>query len=235
MTRVRAAEPGGLRVILCLKFARQAGFSKVAECKRVLIADERVLHSVDVSGSFDFMVEAEHTELASYQKMLDDLGVRFGDLIEYIEASFICRRYLREEERDSPHLWVPAPSGLQRLEHAQIDKVTAEGDYVRVHSNAASWLLHTTMGKTFEQLGSEHFLQFSRSLIVRADFVDRLTHHNRRWAALLNDGSRQRIAQSRSSRVISHLKTKSPVPKASSSMSYAQDESLHDVIENAVQ
>jgi hypothetical protein len=216
MTRVRATAPTELRVILCVKFNRQCHFSEVAELKRHLISNERVLHSVEASGSFDFMVELEHPNLADYQETLDGLTAHFEHLIEHYEASFICRRYLREEEQDSRHLWVPAASGIQRLEHAQVDKVSAEGDYVRVHSGAASWLLHMTMQKIFEELGSSRFLRLSRSLIVRADFIDRLMHDFRRWTAILHDGSRHPIAKSRSSRIVTQLKMRSSVGKAHS-------------------
>lgn len=234
MTRVRTTAPGGLRVILCLRFHQKAPFSKVAEFKRTLISDERVLHSVDVSGSFDFMLESEHPNLAGYQEMIDDLSGRFGDLIDHYEANFICRRYLREEDGEPGHLWIPAASGLQRLEHARIDKITAEGDYVRVHSGRASWLLHTTMGKIFEELGSERFLQLSRSLIVRTDFIDRLMHDYRRWTARLVDGSEHKIAKSRSASVIGRLKTESSPGKAGSATTRTPTESESKATEKAV-
>ena len=234
MTRVRATTPGRLRVILCVKFHQQARFAKVKEFKRVLISDERVLHSVDVSGSFDFMVEAEHQDLVGYQDMIDDLAARFGDLIEHYEASFICRRYLRGEARESRHLWVPAASGLQRLEHAQIDKVTAEGDYVRVHSGTSSWLLHMTLGKLVEELGSERFLQLSRSVVVRADSIERLMHDYRRWTARLTDGTEHRIAKSRSSYVLARLRIDSSGARKSPSIRDAQSETLQELIENPV-
>lgn len=209
MTTVRATSPRALRVILCLKFAHDAPFSEVAELKRALIENECILHSVEVSGSFDFMAEAEHSSLDSYQTMLDHFAAHFGHLVDHYEASFVCRRYLREEESAVRHFWVPTTAGMQRIEHSHIDKITAEGDYVRLHSGAASWLVHDTMKNILGQLDTDEFLRLSRSVIVRADFIDRLTHDYRRWNVRLFDGSAHPIAKSRSSRVIASLKTRS--------------------------
>jgi DNA-binding LytR/AlgR family response regulator len=234
VTSVRPISPSGLRVILCMKFSHQSSFKDLADFKHALISKEQVLHSVEVSGSFDFMIESEHPNLADYQEMVDGLAAHSGHLMEHYEASFICRRYLREGERDTRHLWVPADSGIQRLEHDQVDKVSAEGDYVRVHSGAASWLLHVTMGKIFEELGSDRFLQLSRSLIVRADSIARLVHESRRWTALLHDGSKHPIAKSRSSGIVAQLKADSSVGKADSPISALQDEISTKVAEKAV-
>ena len=111
MSRLRAAVPHGLRVILCLKFSHSAPFHELAEIKNALLQDENVLHSVEVSGSYDFMAEMQLADLADYQAMLDGFSARFGHLIEHYEASFICRRFVRESDGPSAHFWVPSGSG----------------------------------------------------------------------------------------------------------------------------
>lgn len=209
MTTVRAATPGELRVILCLKFKSGAPFTEVAELKRSLIEREQIVHSVEVSGSYDFMAEAECGDLAAYQALLDDFAAGFGHLVKRYEASFICRRYIRESDHPSNYLWVPNGSGMQRLEHRLIDKVAADGDYVKIHSGTATWLLHATMKKLVDQLDSARFLQINRSLIVRIDFIDRLAHDYRRWTVRLLDGTEYSVAKSRSSHVVSAIRVDS--------------------------
>lgn len=211
MTTVRTAPPGGLRVILCLKFNPHAAFKDVAACKRALIGNERVLHSVEVSGSFDFMFEADPGDLATYQTMLDDVAANWGHLLHQYEACFVCRRYVRAPDDAGRDLWLPTSSGVQRVAHGSIDKITAEGDYVRVHSGAQSWLLHSTMKRIADQFDPGRFFQIHRSLIVRADFVDRFRHHRRRWTVRLVDGSEHPVAKSRSASVVARLKVDSPV------------------------
>lgn len=234
MTTVRATSPLGLRVILCLKFAHGAPFAEIAELKRSLIQDERILHSIEVSGSFDFMAEAEHSSLAAYQVMLDEFAAHFGHLVEHYEASFVCRRYVREREAKSGWFWVPSAGGMQRIEHDHVDKVTAEGDYVRLHSGSASWLVHDTMKNILQQLPPEQFLRLSRSLIVRTGFIDRLTHHFRRWNVRLVDGSEHPIAKSRSSHVIASLKAHSSIPTKASTSRSASTEKSARVVEKEV-
>lgn len=208
MNRVRTVPQCGIRAILCLKFKQQAPYDRVAEFKQSLIASDEVLHSVDVSGSFDFMAEAECRDFTQYQDLLETMSLRYGDLVDHYEASFVCRRYVRQDADDPKdrHIWLPSGAGLQRLDHDRIDRVSAEGDYVRVHSGSASWLVHMTMRSIAEQLGSERFLRLSRSLIVRTDFIERLVHNSRRWFARLDDGSEHAIAKSRSAAVIARLK-----------------------------
>lgn len=235
VTSVRPISPGGLRVILCMKFSRQSSFKDMADFKHALISKEQVLHSVEVSGSFDFMVEAEHRDLAAFQSMMDELAERYGHLIDHYEASFVCRRYLREDDSPSRrHLWVPTRSGLRRLEPNQIDKITAEGDYIRLHCGTASWLLHNTMRCVADQLGSTSFLQLNRSVIVRANFIDRLIHKSKRWTARLIDGTELQVAKSRSSRIVAQLKIDSSHGKARSPVPAQQNEMSTKVAENAV-
>lgn len=211
MTRVRTASPRSLRTILCFKFLENASFSDIAALKHELIQDERVLHSVDATGSFDFIAEAELPSLASHQELLDSLSARFDHVTEHLNASLICRRYLRESEVDPGHFWVPSARGLQRLDHERLEKVTVEGDYVRLHSGGQGWMLHLTLKKVLEQLDPEHFVQLNRSVIVRTDMVHRLIRQNRRWIARLGDGSEHCVAQSRSSKVVARLKSESDV------------------------
>ena len=226
MSRLRAAVPGGLRVILCLKFAQSAPFHELAEMKQALLQDENVLHSVEVSGSYDFMAEMQLADLAAYQAMLDDFAGRFGHLIEHYEASFICRRFVREREAPAAHFWVPTASGMQRLDHDQITKVAAEGDYVRLHGAGGSWLLHSTMKKVVEQLDSHRFVQLSRSLVVRTDYIDRLIHYYRRWTVRLFDKTEHSIAKSRTARVLSELRAESSIAVADRSHKTEPNENL---------
>ena len=211
MSRLIAAVPGGLRVILCLKFANSAPFNAVAQLKRALIDDERVVHSVDVSGSYDFMAEVQLSDLTAYQAMLDHFAAEYGHLIEHYEASFICRRYVRERDRPSAHFWVPTAFGLQRVEHDRINMVTAEGDYVRVHVDSGSWLVHATMKSTLGRLDSHRFVRINRSTIVRIDFIERLIHYYRRWVVRLFDQSEHSIAKSRTARVLAELRADSSI------------------------
>lgn len=79
----------------------------------------------------------------------------------------------------------PSPSYLQRvLVHddrralfipvSTIDRVEAESNYVRVHVRGGSYRLRGTLGAFVERLDPAHFLQLSRSTLVRLDAVKEL-------------------------------------------------------------
>ena len=206
MTSVRATPPEGVRVVLCVKFAPGAPFEETAELKAALIHDPRVSNAMELVGAFEFIVELECPDGESCQTIVDKLAAGHGHLIERFEASFVCRQFARAGATTSHSLWVRSDMGRQRIDHSQIDQVTAEGDYVRIHSNGTSWLLHSTMTSIFEQLRRDGFLRISRSLIVRPDFIRKVTHQAGFWTVLLADGTRHRIARARTGEVLTALR-----------------------------
>ncbi|MFC7537921.1 Lrp/AsnC ligand binding domain-containing protein [Sphingomonas sp. GCM10030256] len=209
MTTEGAAQAAEIRVILCLRFADDGPFEEITHCKQALLASPQVLHCLEVSGTFHLMVEVAVADLGAYQSLLDDIINRFGRLLAHYEANFICRRYERQNDAQSHCLWVPCAEGRQRVDCDRIDKVVAEGDYVRIVSGSSEWLLHATLTSLAHQLESGEFVQLGRSVIVRIGFIARLIHHGRRWIARLADGSQHRIAKPRTVAVMAALKAAS--------------------------
>ena len=208
MTLVEAAPSNDMRVILCLKFDSRAPFDEVAAFKRALINCDYVLHSVEVSGSFDFIFEASLRDFADYHTHLERFADSMAALVERHEANFICRRFMRVPDREQA-IWVPCKDGRRRIDCASIDLVHAEGDYVRIHCGDQSWLLHDTMHHMREKLDRSQFLTLHRSTIANIDFIDRLIHRHHYWLALLANGTQQRIAKSQVAGVLAHLRTDS--------------------------
>ena len=220
MTSVRATPPEGVRVVICVKFAPGAPFEETAEMKSALIHDRRMSNVAELFGSFDLIAELACPDGESCQNIIDALAGQHGHLVERFEASFVSRQYARAEA-PLHSLWVRSDLGRQRIDHSQIDQVTAEGDYVRIHSGESSWLLHSTMKKIFEQLRHDGFLRISRSLIVRPDFIRKITHQAGFWTVLLADGTRHRIARARTGEVLTALRV------ARRSKSTAHRQTLH--------
>jgi two-component system, LytTR family, response regulator AlgR len=93
--------------------------------------------------------------------------------------------------------WVPDHSGLVRIAAADIERVTAERDYMRLHVGQRSWLIHRTIGKLEEDLDPALFLRVHRSVIVRRDTITALFRDDAgHWTARLRDGGEQRIGRS---------------------------------------
>jgi two-component system response regulator AlgR len=106
---------------------------------------------------------------------------------------------VREESAASPHLeefWVAEARGLVRLAAQDVDRVTAERDYMRLHVGKRSWLINHTIGRLEEELDPARFVRLHRSSIVRRDFVRALRHDDTgRWWAQLADGEEQKIGR----------------------------------------
>ncbi len=93
--------------------------------------------------------------------------------------------------------WVPDQSGLVRIAVRDVDRITAERDYMRLHVGRRSWLIYRTIAKLEAELDPELFIRVHRSAILRRDTIVGLTRDAAgHWAARLMDGSEQRIGRS---------------------------------------
>jgi two-component system response regulator AlgR len=105
----------------------------------------------------------------------------------------------------SSHLeefWASDLTGLVRIAARDIDRVSAERDYMRLHVGRRSWLIHHSMAALEEGLDPELFVRLHRSAIVRKDFIAGFTRNQSgRWIARLSDGEEQPVGRLYSDRV----------------------------------
>jgi two-component system, LytTR family, response regulator AlgR len=103
------------------------------------------------------------------------------------------------EADDSPwaeEFWVPYKSELRRIVAAEIDRVEAERDYMRLHVGPVSYLLHQTITGLEERLNPEEFIRLHRSHLVRRDWISGLRHDGGGvWMACLKCGTEIRIGR----------------------------------------
>ena len=98
--------------------------------------------------------------------------------------------------------WASDLSGLVRIASRDIDRVSAERDYMRLHVGRRSWLIHHSMNALEEGLDPELFVRLHRSAIVRKDFIAGFTRNpSGRWIARLADGAEQPVGRLYSDRV----------------------------------
>ena len=98
--------------------------------------------------------------------------------------------------------WASDRTGLVRIAASDVDRVSAERDYMRLHVGARSWLIHHSMASLEEQLDPAMFVRLHRSAIVRRDFIRGFSRNpSGRWVALLNDHSEQPVGRLYSDRV----------------------------------
>jgi DNA-binding LytR/AlgR family response regulator len=198
-------EASGLRVIVCVAFTQSASPDEISALKATVIACPSVLHAVEVTGTFDFLMELTVPDIATFNDRLKVVAACVATLVERYEVNFVSRRFTRKiSGRRS--IWLQGDEGLTRIDHALIDKVTAEGDYMRVHSNGRTWMLHATMRSLLDRLVGDDFIQLHRSTIVRANFIDEMIHRDGRWIAHLHDGTKESVAKSHVADTLGHLR-----------------------------
>jgi len=92
--------------------------------------------------------------------------------------------------------WASDQSGLVRISVQDIDKVSAERDYMRLHVGNRSWLVHHSMSKLEEGLDPERFVRLHRSAIVRRDFITGMRRDDSgSWYARLADEGEQKVGR----------------------------------------
>ena len=102
----------------------------------------------------------------------------------------------RDTSRYLDEFWASDLSGLVRIAARDIDRVSAERDYMRLHVGKRSWLIHHSMAALEDGLDPALFVRLHRSAIVRRDLVTGLRREeNGGWFARLADGSEQKVGR----------------------------------------
>jgi two-component system response regulator AlgR len=98
--------------------------------------------------------------------------------------------------RYAHEFWVSHRAELIRVAVADIERVEAERDYMRLHTNGRSYLLHQTISALEQRLDPERFQRIHRSHIVRSDLITGLRHEGGGvWQALLGEEHSMRIGR----------------------------------------
>lgn len=91
--------------------------------------------------------------------------------------------------------WASDHHGLTRISTRDIDRITAERDYMRLHAGKRSWLINDSLARLEQQLDPKEFVRLHRGAIVRRAFVTGLRHDDSGWTAKLADGSEQKVGR----------------------------------------
>jgi|tagenome__1003787_1003787.scaffolds.fasta_scaffold20754123_2 DNA-binding LytR/AlgR family response regulator len=213
MTAPQSVASDGIHVVVCVAFDHRIPPHEIAACRKAVINCPSVLSSMELSGTFDFMFEAVVPDMAAYKNALESCSAAVAKFASRFEVNFVCEQSVRAESTEQA-LWVPSEHGLMRLDCSVIDKVKAEGDYVRIHSDGRTWMLHTTMVEMLGRLSPDDFVQVHRSTIIRCSFIERLRYEGHVWTARLNDGSTERVAKSKAAQLLAKLRANSALPEA---------------------
>ena len=165
------------------------------------LADRRPCPAVIFVTAFDQFA------VAAFEVQAVDYLMKPVDPVRLEQALGRARSYLRHREEQpeipppggSRHLeefWASDLTGLVRIASRDIDRVSAERDYMRLHVGSRSWLIHHSMSALEEGLDPELFVRLHRSAIVRRDFIAGFQRNaSGRWIARLADGTEQPVGR----------------------------------------
>ena len=171
----------------------------------------RALAAQSPSPAVVFVTAFDQFAVAAFEVEAVDYLMKPVDPHRLQRALDRARLYLQQRggqpahDRVSPWLeefWASDLSGLVRIAARDVDRVSAERDYMRLHVARRSWLIHHSMAALEEGLDPELFVRLHRSAIVRKDFITGFTRNaSGRWAARLADGTEQPVGRLYSDRV----------------------------------
>ena len=171
---------------------------------RVLAREANPPALVFVTAHDSFAVEAFDLDAVDY--VLKPVA---PERLERAIARAVARRGERERASGSwlTEFWVPHRSELLRIAAADVDRIDAERDYVRLHvapgeGPPRSYLLLQTVSGLETRLDPAMFIRVHRSTILRRDRIAGLRHDGLGvWSAELADGSAVRIGRTYLARV----------------------------------
>lgn len=171
----------------------------------------RSLAALDPSPAVVFVTAFDQFAVAAFEVEAVDYLMKPVDPARLQRAIERARAYLHQRStQPAPgkssqwleEFWASDLSGLVRIAARDVDRVSAERDYMRLHVGRRSWLIHHSMAALEEGLDPELFVRLHRSAIVRKDFIAGFTRNpSGRWLARLRDGTEQPVGRLYSDRV----------------------------------
>jgi len=165
------------------------------------------------TGSVDYLlkpVEQERLRMALDRARtrieLRDAQMRVGELKTLVNTLRQSRRAALETRYEN-ELWVREGDSRVRIPVNLVERIEADGDYVRLHVGGRVRLLRAKLGELAEQLDPRLFVRVHRSEIVRHDLVAAIRRQDSgRAFAILPGGREVPISKRYLSRVVRTLR-----------------------------
>lgn len=164
------------------------------------LAVARALHESGASPAVIFVTAHDSFAVEAFDLDAVDYVLKpvTPERLDRAIARAVGRRSSRRSGRGEwlAEFWVPYRSELLRIAAADVDRIDAERDYVRLHVGERSYLMLQTVSGLEARLDPERFIRLHRSTILRRDRITGLRHDGLGvWSAELADGSGVRIGR----------------------------------------
>jgi two-component system, LytTR family, response regulator len=146
------------------------------------------------SGALDFI--SKPIRLSRLEQALDrarqaaeqrEARRRLAELSEQIEDL----KRSRADAAESHHIWVRSAGAMIRIAVADVDWIGAEGEYIRYHAGADSYLERGSLTEAADRFGGFGFVRIHRSAVANRDRI--VSIERTRWGnpvVQLHDGAR---------------------------------------------
>jgi two-component system, LytTR family, response regulator len=148
----------------------------------------------------------EALERARVRRELRDAQARVQELREIIDNLRIDRRHTGQKKYET-ELWIREGDARVRVPVEMIERLEADGDYVRLHVGQRARLMRARLGDLAERLDPTKFVRVHRSEIVRHDLIAAIRRHESgRTFAVLSGGREVPVSRRYVSRVAQALR-----------------------------
>ena len=148
----------------------------------------------------------EALERARIRRELRDAHARVRELREIVDNLRTDRRG-GAQKRYETELWIREGDARVRVPVDMIERLEADGDYVRLHVGQRVRLMRARLGDLADRLDPEKFVRVHRSEIVRHDLISAIRRHDSgRTFAVLSGGREVPVSRRYVSRVAHALR-----------------------------
>jgi DNA-binding LytR/AlgR family response regulator len=148
----------------------------------------------------------EALERARIRRELRDAHARVRELREIVDNMRTDRRG-GAQKRYETELWIREGDARVRVPVDMIERLEADGDYVRLHVGQRARLMRARLGDLADRLDPEKFVRVHRSEIVRHDLIAAIRRHDSgRTFAVLCGGREVPVSRRYVSRVAHALR-----------------------------
>lgn len=116
--------------------------------------------------------------------------------VERVERHLAAVAGLTAGVADCAIFWAPVRGNLVRLEGKDIDRITGEDDYARLHCGDKSYLVAERLYGIERRLSPDRFIRVHRSTLVNRDRIVALEADAGSWFVHLSSGERLAIGRS---------------------------------------
>lgn len=120
----------------------------------------------------------EALERARVRRELRDAQARVQELREIIDSLRADRRGGGAQKKFESELWIREGDARVRIPVQMIERLEADGDYVRLHIGQRVRLMRARLGDLAERLDPAQFVRIHRSEIVRHDLIAAIRRHD---------------------------------------------------------